>query len=63
MLLIACPWCGPRSLAEFAFDRPIEAIVTLEMPPEDAMGASTPETIRADPRGNSGGTPTAAAPG
>ncbi len=37
MLLISCPYCGPRSLAEFSFERPIEAIVPLDATPEDAM--------------------------
>jgi sarcosine oxidase subunit delta len=25
MFLIACPYCGPRSQAEFAYERPVEA--------------------------------------
>jgi sarcosine oxidase subunit delta len=37
MLLIDCPHCGPRALAEFTFERPIGSIVTLEASPEEAM--------------------------
>jgi sarcosine oxidase subunit delta len=37
MLLIDCPHCGPRSLAEFTFERPVASIVTLEASPEEAM--------------------------
>ncbi len=38
MLLISCPYCGPRALAEFAFERPAESIVPLLAGPEEAMG-------------------------
>jgi sarcosine oxidase subunit delta len=37
MLLIACPYCGPRALAEFTFERPLESIVPLDAAPEEAM--------------------------
>jgi sarcosine oxidase subunit delta len=37
MLLIVCPYCGPRAGAEFAFERPIESIVHLDASPEEAM--------------------------
>jgi sarcosine oxidase subunit delta len=37
MLLIACPCCGPRALAEFTFERPMESIVPLDAAPEEAM--------------------------
>jgi sarcosine oxidase subunit delta len=36
MLLIACPHCGPRSSAEFTFERPVESIVALDATPETA---------------------------
>jgi sarcosine oxidase subunit delta len=38
MLLIPCPLCGPRALAEFTFERPMESIVALDASPEEAMG-------------------------
>ncbi len=37
MLLIPCPHCGPRSGAEFTFERPVESIVPLDAAPEAAM--------------------------
>jgi sarcosine oxidase subunit delta len=37
MLLIHCPHCGPRTLAEFTFERPLASIVTLDASPEEAM--------------------------
>ncbi len=36
MLMIRCPHCGPRSGAEFTFERPIESIIPLDASPEDA---------------------------
>jgi sarcosine oxidase subunit delta len=37
MLLIACPHCGPRALAEFTFERPVESIIPLDATPQAAM--------------------------
>lgn len=48
MLLIDCPHCGPRAQVEFNYERTLDAVVTLDMPPDDAM-----RTLyqRANPRG------------
>ncbi len=48
MLLIPCPHCGPRAQVEFSYERTLDAVVTLAMPPAKAM-----ETLysRANPRG------------
>ena len=48
MLLIDCPHCGPRAQPEFTYERTVDSIVTLDMPPGDAM-----KTLfaRANPRG------------
>ena len=48
MLLIGCPYCGPRSGAEFVFERPMESIVALDAPPEEAMARLY---TRENPRG------------
>jgi heterotetrameric sarcosine oxidase delta subunit len=37
MLLIPCPYCGPRALAEFTFERPMESVVPLDAEPAEAM--------------------------
>ena len=37
MLLLACPHCGPRAQAEFAFDRALDAVLPLDATPEDAV--------------------------
>ncbi len=50
MLLIHCPHCGPRAGAEFAFERPVEAIVPLDAVPEEAMARLY---TRENPRGPS----------
>ncbi len=49
-MLIACPHCGPRDLAEFTFERPIESIVALDAPVDAAMRALF---TRENPRGPS----------
>jgi sarcosine oxidase subunit delta len=36
MLLISCPYCGPRAGAEFTFERPMESIFPLDATPETA---------------------------
>jgi len=36
MLLINCPYCGPRSGAEFTFERPIQSVVALDASPTQA---------------------------
>ncbi len=48
MLLIDCPHCGERAQVEFTYERTLDSVVTLDMPPEDAM-----RTLyeRANPRG------------
>ncbi len=48
MLLINCPHCGPRAQAEFAYERSMDSIVTLDMPAETAMQALY---SRENPRG------------
>ncbi len=50
MLLIRCPHCGPRAGAEFAFERPEEAIVPLDATPE---AAAQHLFTRDNPRGRS----------
>jgi sarcosine oxidase subunit delta len=50
MLLIRCPNCGPRSGAEFTFERPVESIVALDAAPEAAMRSLY---TRENPRGRS----------
>jgi sarcosine oxidase subunit delta len=50
MLLIACPVCGPRSGAEFTFERPVESIVPLAASPQEAMSRLY---TRDNPRGPS----------
>lgn len=48
MLLIDCPHCGPRAQIEFAYERTLDSIVTLDMPPEEAVARLYE---RANPRG------------
>jgi methylglutamate dehydrogenase subunit B len=48
MIQITCPHCGPRSGVEFAFERPVEAIVPLEASTEEAMARLY---TRENPRG------------
>ena len=50
MMLILCPYCGPRALPEFSFDRPVEAITR-----SDADTATLVKTLfeRDNPRGPS----------
>ena len=37
MLLITCPHCGPRGQSEFTYERTLDAIVSLDLAPEQAM--------------------------
>ncbi|QUD90456.1 sarcosine oxidase subunit delta [Phenylobacterium montanum] len=47
MFLITCPHCGPRSQAEFAYERAEEAVVR----PTDSLEATTAALYtRANPR-------------
>jgi heterotetrameric sarcosine oxidase delta subunit len=48
MMELRCPHCGPRSQAEFVYERTVDSVVALDAAPEDAM-----ETLftRANPRG------------
>lgn len=39
MFLIACPYCGPRSQAEFAFERTVEAIAHPDATPDATIEA------------------------
>jgi len=48
MILITCPYCGPRSGVEFAFERPMEAIVALDAPTDEAVARLY---TRENPRG------------
>lgn len=48
MLRIDCPHCGPRAQAEFAYERTLDSIVTLDMPAEEAVRRLY---ARANPRG------------
>lgn len=51
MLLICCPFCGPRAGVEFKFERALETIVGPEMPATEAMSRLY---TRDNPRGVSG---------
>jgi sarcosine oxidase subunit delta len=48
MMLIDCPYCGARAQAEFAYERTLDSIVTLDMAPEEALARLF---SRANPRG------------
>lgn len=37
MLLIACPYCGDRAQVEFVYERTLDSVVTIDMPPEMAI--------------------------
>ena len=37
MMQFACPHCGPRAQAEFAYERTVDSVVSLGASPEDAM--------------------------
>jgi heterotetrameric sarcosine oxidase delta subunit len=50
MMLIACPYCGPRAHVEFSYERPVEAIVPLSASPEQTAAILY---HRANPRGAS----------
>jgi len=47
MLLIDCPYCGPRAQAEFVYERTRDSIVTLDMPADEAVARLY---ARANPR-------------
>ena len=51
MLQITCPHCGPRAQSEFTYERTLDAIVSLDMLPEQAMQVLFE---RANPRGLDG---------
>ena len=48
MMLIDCPHCGERAQAEFAYERTLDSIVTLDMPPEEVLARLF---SRVNPRG------------
>ena len=48
MLLVACPFCGPRAQAEFVFDRALDAILPLDATPDEAVARLY---ARENPRG------------
>lgn len=48
MMLIDCPCCGPRAQIEFAYERTLDSIVTLDMPADEAVIRLY---ARANPRG------------
>lgn len=48
MLLIDCPHCGPRAQIEFAYERTLDSIVTLDMPADEAVARLYERT---NPRG------------
>lgn len=37
MMRIDCPHCGPRAQVEFSYERTLDSIVTLDMPPDEAV--------------------------
>lgn len=48
MMQIDCPYCGERAQAEFAYERTLDSIVSLEMPVEEVLSRLF---SRANPRG------------
>ncbi|WP_353203783.1 sarcosine oxidase subunit delta [Sphingomonas sp.] len=48
MMQIDCPYCGPRAQVEFAYERTLDSIVTLDLPAEEAVARLY---ARANPRG------------
>jgi len=48
MMLVDCPFCGPRAQIEFAYQRTLDSIVPLGMPADEAM---TRLYARTNPRG------------
>lgn len=48
MMLIACPHCGPRAQEEFAYERPVEAVIRFADAPDDAVATLY---ARTNPRG------------
>ena len=48
MMRIDCPHCGPRAQAEFAYERTLDSIVTLDMADDEAVARLY---ARANPRG------------
>ncbi|MDB5576634.1 MAG: sarcosine oxidase subunit delta [Bradyrhizobium sp.] len=48
MMQIECPYCGERAQVEFTYERTLDSIVNLEMPPEEAVARLF---SRANPRG------------
>jgi heterotetrameric sarcosine oxidase delta subunit len=48
MMQIPCPHCGPRSQAEFVYERTVDSVVALDAAPEVAM---TTLFTRTNPRG------------
>lgn len=48
MLLIACPHCGERAQAEFAYERSLDSIAPVAAPPAEAMARLY---ARENPRG------------
>lgn len=36
-MLIPCPHCGPRSQAEFVYERTMDSVISLDATPDDAM--------------------------
>ncbi len=48
MMLIPCPHCGPRAQDEFVYERTMDALIPLDLPPEEAMDRLF---TRTNPRG------------
>jgi heterotetrameric sarcosine oxidase delta subunit len=48
MMQIMCPHCGPRSQAEFLYERTVDSVVPLAAAPDDAMNTLF---TRTNPRG------------
>ena len=49
MMQITCPHCGPRSQAEFVYERTVDSVVALDTAPREAMKTLF---MRDNPRGN-----------
>ncbi len=48
MMLISCPFCGPRAHVEFTYERPVEAVVPAGAQEDEAIGLLYQRT---NPRG------------
>ena len=48
MLLIDCPYCGPRAQSEFSYERTVDSVIQPDADPAEAMASLF---SRSNPRG------------